>query len=108
MLPPVPDGSFLQEAKVLLCDNDVDTGATMELTCDSCMQHVAEMQSAVIYQKPPSSVRCEHVWRHTAEWIHFSWDVRMATLADCPVARHRACEERRSDQPRWPHVPAHA
>lgn len=78
MLPPVPDRSFFEGAKVLICDDVADTGATIELTRDFCQHYVAEVRSAVIYQKPRSSAQCEYVWRHTSDWIHFPWDVRVA------------------------------
>lgn len=78
MLPPVPDRDFFEGAKVLICDDVADTGATIELTRDFCEQYVAEVRSAVIYQKPRSSVQCEYVWRHTADWIHFPWDAPIA------------------------------
>lgn len=78
MLPPVPDSSFFEGAKVLICDDVADTGATIALTREFCARHVAEVRSAVIYQKPRSSVQCEYVWRQTADWIHFPWDALVA------------------------------
>ena len=74
MLPPVPDPGFFSGAKVLICDDVADTGATLALTRDFCERYVAEVRSAVVYQKPRSSVRCEYVWRHTSDWIQFPWD----------------------------------
>jgi uncharacterized protein len=77
MLPPVPEPSFFKGAKVLICDDVADTGATLALTHEFCKRHVAEVRSAVIYEKPRSVVKCEYVWRHTSEWIHFPWDDRV-------------------------------
>jgi hypoxanthine phosphoribosyltransferase len=81
MLPPVPEPSFFAGAKVLICDDVADTGATLALTHDFCRQHVAEVRSAVVYQKPRSAVKCEYVWKHTASWIHFPWDDRVLSPA---------------------------
>lgn len=74
MLPPVPDASMFAGARVLICDDVADTGATIALTREFVSQHVAEVRSAVIYQKPRASVDCEYVWKETADWIHFPWD----------------------------------
>lgn len=76
ILPPVPDPMLFSGARVLIADDVADTGATIRLTRDFCEQHVAEVRSAVIYEKPRSAVRCEYVWRHTSDWIHFPWDQR--------------------------------
>ncbi|TQJ75350.1 hypothetical protein FBY22_8390 [Streptomyces sp. SLBN-31] len=42
---------------------------------DFCLDHVAEVRSAVIYEKPQSLVKCEYVWKRTDEWINFPWSV---------------------------------
>jgi hypoxanthine phosphoribosyltransferase len=34
---------------------------------------VADVRSAVLYEKPRSIVRPEYVWRRTDEWINFPW-----------------------------------
>jgi hypoxanthine phosphoribosyltransferase len=82
MLPPVPDPSFFEGAKVLICDDVADTGATIALTQDFCERYVAEVRSAVVYQKPRSSVECDYVWRRTSDWIQFPWDTQVAPVVD--------------------------
>lgn len=77
MLPPIPDPAQFSGARILIADDVADTGATIRLTQEFCEQHVAEVRSAVIYEKPRSAVRCDYVWRHTADWIHFPWDSRV-------------------------------
>jgi uncharacterized protein len=77
ILPPIPDPSFFSGAKVLICDDVADTGATLAIAKEFCEQHVAEVRSAVVYEKPRSGVKCEYVWRHTSDWIHFPWDSRV-------------------------------
>jgi len=77
MLPPIPDPQEFSGARILIADDVADTGATIQLTQEFCVQHVAEVRTAVIYQKPRSLVKCDYVWRHTADWIHFPWDERI-------------------------------
>ncbi len=75
MLPPVPNAVDLTSKKVLIADDVADTGATLKLVRDYCFDHVAEVRSAVIYEKPHSTVKCEYVWRRTDRWINFPWSV---------------------------------
>ena len=75
MLPPVPSVVDLSGARVLIADDVADTGATLKLVKDFCVDCVAEVRCAVIYEKPPSTVKCEYVWRRTERWINFPWSV---------------------------------
>ncbi|WP_216093875.1 phosphoribosyltransferase [Streptomyces abyssalis] len=75
MLPPVPNVVDLSEKKVLIADDVADTGRTLKLVQEFCAEHVAEVRSAVIYEKSQSAVKCEYVWRRTDEWINFPWSV---------------------------------
>ncbi|HWV23983.1 MAG TPA: phosphoribosyltransferase [Thermomicrobiales bacterium] len=78
MLPPIPDPADFSGARILIADDVADTGATIKLTQEFCERHVSEVRSAVIYQKPRSVAKCDYVWRHTADWIHFPWDARVS------------------------------
>ncbi|KAA9149496.1 phosphoribosyltransferase [Amycolatopsis acidicola] len=73
MLPPVPNAVDLTGAHVLVADDVADTGATLKLVRDFCVDHVAEVRCAVIYEKPQSEIKCEYVWRRTDKWINFPW-----------------------------------
>lgn len=75
MLPPVPNVVDLSRKKVLVADDVADTGKTLRLVHDFCVEHVAEVRSAVIYEKPHSQVSCEYVWKRTDQWINFPWSV---------------------------------
>ena len=75
ILPPVPDLVELAEARVLIADDVADTGLTLALVKEFCAGKVAEVRSAVLYEKPRSVVRCEYVWRRTDLWIDFPWSV---------------------------------
>ncbi|MCF6525577.1 phosphoribosyltransferase [Streptomyces sp. JJ36] len=81
MLPPVPNVVDVSRKKVLVADDVADTGRTLKLVHDFCAEHVAEVRSAVVYEKPGSLVRCEYVWRRTDRWIDFPWS------AEPPVVR---------------------
>src|SRR4051794_39488032 len=73
MLAPVPNVIDFTQKKVLIADDVADTGKTLKLVRDFCAAAVAEVRSAVIYEKPHSLVKCEYVWRRTDRWIDFPW-----------------------------------
>ena len=75
MLAPVPNAIDFSGKKVLITDDVADTGKTLKLVHDFCLDHVAEVRSAVIYEKSHSLVKCEYVWKRTDEWINFPWSV---------------------------------
>ena len=98
MLPPVPQTVDLSGARVLIADDVADTGATLELVRAFCVGKVAEVRTAVIYQKPRSTVDCDYVWKHTDRWIDFPWseldavepDVRRCAYSAAAINRRRA------------------
>ncbi|MFJ6506854.1 phosphoribosyltransferase [Streptomyces sp. NPDC091879] len=75
MLAPVPNAIDFSDKKVLITDDVADTGKTLKLVHDFCVGEVAEVRSAVIYEKTQSLVKCEYVWKRTDEWINFPWSV---------------------------------
>jgi uncharacterized protein len=76
MLPPVPSVVDFSRKKVLVADDVADTGRTLKLVHDFCAEHVAEVRTAVIYEKSQSVVKCEYVWKRTEAWIEFPWSVQ--------------------------------
>ncbi|HEX7161739.1 MAG TPA: phosphoribosyltransferase family protein, partial [Trebonia sp.] len=54
-------------------DDVADTGKTLELVRGFVADHVAEVRSAVVYEKPGSLVKCDYVWKRTTAWINFPW-----------------------------------
>jgi hypoxanthine phosphoribosyltransferase len=80
LLPPVPDLVDLAESRVLVVDDVADTGQTLELVADLCRGRVAEVRTAVLYEKPRSAIRCEYVWRRTDRWITFPWSAEHPVL----------------------------
>ena len=73
MLPPVPSAVDFSEKKVLIADDVADTGKTLELVRGFIAGQVAEVRSAVVYEKPGSLIKCDYVWKHTNLWINFPW-----------------------------------
>jgi hypoxanthine phosphoribosyltransferase len=73
MLPPVPSAVDFSQKKVLIADDVADTGKTIELVRNFIRGHVADVRSAVVYEKPGSLVKCEYVWKRTDRWINFPW-----------------------------------
>jgi hypoxanthine phosphoribosyltransferase len=80
ILPPVPEFVDLHAERMLIADDVADTGETLKLVKDFCAGKVAEVRCAVLYEKSPSIVKCEYVWRRTDLWIDFPWS------AEPPVA----------------------
>jgi uncharacterized protein len=83
ILPPVPELVDLESARMLIADDVADTGETLALVKDFCAGKVAEVRCAVLYEKSPSIVKCEYVWRRTDLWIDFPWS------AEAPVTGGR-------------------
>jgi len=76
MLPPVPSVVDFSQKKVLIADDVADTGKTLELVRGFVVDQVAEVRSAVVYEKPGSLVKCDYVWKRTSRWINFPWSTR--------------------------------
>ena len=83
ILPPVPELVDLESSRMLIADDVADTGETLRLVKDFCEGKVAEVRCAVLYEKSPSVVKCEYVWRRTDLWIDFPWS------SQAPVTRER-------------------
>lgn len=74
LLDPLPDFNALKGAKVLIVDDVVDSGRTLQYVQELCEHNgAAEMRLAVIYEKPVSKLKADYVWRNTDLWISFPW-----------------------------------
>jgi hypoxanthine phosphoribosyltransferase len=78
VLPPIPNKVDLTGLKVLVADDVADTGATLKLVREFCEGYVAEVRSAVLYEKSHSVEKPDYAWRHTDKWIEFPWSVMPA------------------------------
>jgi hypoxanthine phosphoribosyltransferase len=81
ILPPVPELIDLHDSRMLIADDVADTGETLALVKEFCGGKVAEVRCAVLYEKPPSIVKCEYVWRRTELWIDFPWSAEAPVVA---------------------------
>jgi hypoxanthine phosphoribosyltransferase len=91
MLPPYVDLVDLENAKVLIADDVADTGHTLKVVHDLCVEKVAQVRSAVLYEKPHSLVKCEYVWKRTDRWINFPWSTDPPVVS-AEDARHKAVD----------------
>ena len=73
ILPPAPDFVDVSDAKILIVDDVADTGHTLRSVQLFCEGKVAEVRTAVLYEKSHSVVQCDYVWRRTDKWINFPW-----------------------------------
>lgn len=84
ILPPALTLVDLRDAQVLVVDDVADTGGTLQLVAETIRPHVAELRTAVLYEKPRSQVRCDYVWRRTDRWIEFPWATLPAVTREEP------------------------
>jgi len=63
----------VEDKQFLIVDDVADTGHTLRVVHDVCAGKVAEVRSAVIYEKPRSVIQCDYVWKRTDRWINFPW-----------------------------------
>src|SRR6476660_8792522 len=68
--------------RLLVVDDVADTGRTLALARDFCAEHVGDVRTAVLYEKPQSVVRADFVWRRTEKWINFPWSTPAAVTAE--------------------------
>ena len=61
MLPPVPSAVDFSAKKVLIADDVADSGRTIELVYTFIKDHVEDVRSTVIYEKPRSVIKCDYV-----------------------------------------------
>jgi uncharacterized protein len=73
LLPPPLNLVDLRNTRVLVVDDVADTGRTLAMVTEMSREEVAELRTAVLYQKPHSIIDCDYVWRRTALWIDFPW-----------------------------------
>ncbi len=73
ILPPALNLVDLTAARVLVVDDVADTGETLKLVADQVATYVADVRTAVLFEKPRSIVQCDYVWARTRRWIDFPW-----------------------------------
>ena len=91
VLPPQLDLVDPRQSNILIADDVADTGHTLKLVRDYCLAEVAEVRSAVLYEKSHSLVKCEYVWRRTDLWINFPWST-LPPVVDPAGASHQVLD----------------
>ncbi len=91
MLPPAVDLVDHRNSKILIADDVADTGHTLKMVYDFCMERVGDVRSAVLYEKSHSLVKCDYVWKRTDQWINFPWSTDRP-LVTAEEARHRVLD----------------
>ncbi|MBE6478386.1 MAG: phosphoribosyltransferase [Propionibacteriaceae bacterium] len=81
LLAPLLDTESIKDKRLLVVDDVVDSGRTMELVIDLLKGYGADVRSAVLYTKPTTVIQPDYSWRNTDRWIAFPWS------ADGPVTR---------------------
>jgi hypoxanthine phosphoribosyltransferase len=105
LLPPVPDLVDFTATRVLIADDVADTGATIALVKRFLEGKVAEARSAVLSEKPRSTVQCEYVWRRTRlladgsqPWIDFPWSIEPPVTSDALASIRGSVISKRRDR----------
>lgn len=70
----ISEEKILSEGPVLIVDDLVDTGATVQTLTAFLKERNIEWKLAVFYTKPTSSVRPDYYVESTEEWIVFPWE----------------------------------
>lgn len=91
LLSPLPPPDLFRLKRILVVDDVADTGATLCLVKNACSGEALAIRTAVIYEKPTALIRSEYVWRRTAAWLDFPWEVQ-------PIDGHTARSRRLSDR----------
>lgn len=73
VLPPVPNKFDLAGAVVLIADDVADSGHTLKMVFDFCVEEVRDVRTAVLFEKPGSIITPDYAWRETDRWIDFPW-----------------------------------
>ena len=91
MLPPAVDLVDHRNSKILIADDVADTGHTLKMVYDFCVDRVGDVRSAVLYEKSHSLVKCDYVWKRTDQWINFPWSTE-PPLVSAEEARHKVLD----------------
>ncbi len=89
LLPPAVDLVDHRKSTILIVDDVADTGHTLKMVYDYCVERVGDVRSAVLYEKSHSLVKCDYVWKRTDLWINFPWSSE-EPLVSAEQARHKA------------------
>lgn len=81
LLAPMLDTENIRGRRLLVVDDVVDSGRTLELVLDLLREVGAEARSAVLYAKPTTICEPDYVWKNTDLWIAFPWSAEPPVTA---------------------------
>lgn len=81
LLAPMLDVESIKGKKLLVVDDVVDSGRTLELVVKLLKGFDADVRSAVIYSKPTTVINPEYTWAETDKWIVFPWSAEPPVTA---------------------------
>lgn len=84
ILPPYLELVDLEGSQILIVDDVADTGHTLAKVHEFVSGKVGAARTAVLFEKPPSVIKSDYVWRRTDRWINFPWS------SDDPVAEPKS------------------
>lgn len=76
LLAPELDTDSITGKRLLVVDDVVDSGRTLDLVLDLLRNTGADPRSAVLYAKPTTIVEPDFTWRRTDRWIVFPWSAQ--------------------------------
>lgn len=81
LLAPMLDTESMTGHTVLVVDDVVDSGRTLQLVVRMLRGYGAVVRTAVIYAKPTTIVEPDYVWGRTDKWISFPWSANPPVTA---------------------------
>lgn len=60
--------------RLLIVDDIVDTGATIDLIMSKVKEYCDEVRVAALYIRPGQESRADWFWQISEEWINFPWE----------------------------------
>ncbi len=83
----------IQSKNILLVDDIVDTGATLQLAKKHLLGEGAEpVKTATIYYKPTSAVKPDYYGKPTRSWVIFPWDLKETIRNLCRKSGNSICQ----------------
>jgi len=71
-----PLSMILHDKRVLVVDDVVDSGVTLEILLDHLgSKHPADVITAALYYKPHAKIKPDYFVHETTAWILFSWSI---------------------------------
>lgn len=84
LLAPMLDTGSIAQQQVLVVDDVVDSGRTLQMVVRLLRGFGAGVRTAVLYAKPTTVVEPDYVWNRTDKWIVFPWSAKPPVTFSAP------------------------